>query len=295
MTNEQYQAIKTYLRDLIRGTSWERKVWLVGGCVRDSLMGVEVHDIDLVLQHSRGGLAFAYWLSSKKVLSGMQLFPKFCSSKVVLSQFPDQEIDISMTHRNKVNPKPGARVLVEYCTLKEDSEARDFTINTLYENLTTGKVRDYTNRGVSDLQQHLLRPASTAQQVYTSNPACMLRAIRFVTRFGWDMPAETWAELQQFAPLIQQARPSRIEKEYGKILASPYREVCEELLQQLGILEIVRQLMPPPAEKKDTRKSERKERRKSGKKPPFWLKYRKKKKETTLRNTSSLVPECVGQ
>lgn len=243
MDQKTYKAIKSYIRKLIKHTRWEDQVYLVGGCVRDEIIGCEISDIDLFVNQPRGGIRFTFWLHGKGFLEdNFQIFRRYGSSKVCFKDFPGIEIDISAPHSeeseqkgDKFSHEEASRFLCEDCML------RDLTINSVYEKVKSGEKIDLSGKGLPDIQNHIIRTTSAPETIYGLNPACMLRTIRFSVKYGWDLPEETYQGLVDNAHLLKEGRTSRIRKEYDKILQSPQAALMEGILLQLNMLECARQ------------------------------------------------------
>lgn len=62
MKQKQYIEIRHAIRSIIKGTEWEGHVFVVGGCVRDEIMGLDIKDIDMVIDMPNGGIQFAKWM-----------------------------------------------------------------------------------------------------------------------------------------------------------------------------------------------------------------------------------------
>ncbi|KAK9810492.1 hypothetical protein WJX72_011578 [[Myrmecia] bisecta] len=75
-------------------------------------------------------------------------------------------------------------------TPQQDAMRRDFTINSLFYNINTGMVEDFTERGLEDLHAGLIRTPLPASETFTDDPLRVLRAIRFGARFNFELDAE---------------------------------------------------------------------------------------------------------
>lgn len=247
MTREVYQEIKAYLRGIISRTVWQGRVYLVGGCVRDSLLENEVSDIDLCINIPRGGIRFLFWLRDQGyIYNDFQIFRRYGTGKFRFLKYPDIEFDTCAPHVSNeelvpihVEEQDLKNPVTAYLNLMTDCEERDLTINSLYENLSTGKVLDFTGLGLVDLRDHVIRTTLEADAVYKKNPACMLRTLRFSVKYDFDIHEDTWNGLQRSIPLFAEARKSRVEKEFEKVLQAPKSQQIIDMLEQLHALPLI--------------------------------------------------------
>lgn len=241
MTRQQYNEIIEYIREIIKETLWYKNVFLVGGCIRDSLLDVDISDIDLFVSVPRGALRFTSWLKSKDLIfDDYQYFKRFGTTKFRFKKYPDLEFDVSFPH-HRLECKKGKNYSKEqelqYMT--EDCLLRDLTINSLYQHVSTGKILDFSKKGLGDLKNHIIRNTSDPAIIYGENPACMIRVVRFSVKYGWEMSSETRQGLFDHVNLLREGRPSRIHREYGKVLASPGAEAMQHIFQEMGVLDFL--------------------------------------------------------
>ena len=78
---------------------------------------------------------------------------------------------------------------MQFGTPEQDAMRRDFTINSLFYNINESRVEDLTHRGLEDLRQGLLRTPLAAMETFMDDPLRVLRAVRFGTRFGFELEA----------------------------------------------------------------------------------------------------------
>jgi len=159
-------------------------VYLVGGCVRDMLRGVENPDIDIVAEGD--GIALARTLA-KKTGAKTTVHQKFGTAQVIL---PLLRLDVA-TARTEYYESPAALPKVETSSIKKDLYRRDFTINTLAVKLNTknfGLLLDFFG-GQRDLKDKLIRVLHNLS--FVEDPTRAFRAIRFSERFGFKLTKHT--------------------------------------------------------------------------------------------------------
>ena len=127
---------------------------MVGGYVRDKILGIPSKDIDIVVAAENGGIDLATYVSEQLNIREPVIYPKFGTAKIQLpSGF---EIEFVQT-RNEEYAKGSRKPITSFGTLKEDVERRDFTINTLLYDLTNSKIIDLTGHGIDDLKKGLIK------------------------------------------------------------------------------------------------------------------------------------------
>jgi len=157
-------------------------VYLVGGFVRDLLLGVPTTDLDIVVEGD--GLSFAEDLSKQLQSKRLILHKPFGTAHLELKD--GIHIDIAGTRREEYD-FPGALPLVEESSLKDDLFRRDFTINSMALCLNqdcVGEVIDYYG-GFRDLEQGQIRFLHNLS--FIDDPTRILRAIRFAGRYGFKL------------------------------------------------------------------------------------------------------------
>jgi tRNA nucleotidyltransferase/poly(A) polymerase len=161
--------------------------YLVGGPVRDRLLERKSIDIDLTLEEGSSTLARAL---AKKINGRVRSFPQFLTYKVVAEGYPD--IDIATSRKERYR-KPGALPAVTAGRLKDDLIRRDFTINALALDLTTGVLHDPSG-GVSDVEARLVRILH--DRSFIDDPTRIFRAVRLASRLGFEIESHTRKLLQ---------------------------------------------------------------------------------------------------
>lgn len=219
MTDKTYSDILEYFRQLTAGTEWEGHLFAVGGCVRDEILGSEIKDVDIAVDLPNGGIEFAKWLRNRRQLLGMPiLFVKFGTAKLRLRRFPEEEIELVQTRAEKYTKKTSRCPEVVSGTLKEDCFRRDFTVNTLYRNISTGEILDVTGRGIADIRRGIIRTPMEADETFDDDPVRVLRCLRFAARFGWDIAPETMEGLEKNIDRLGIVSKERWSAEFQKML-----------------------------------------------------------------------------
>jgi len=189
------EALPQEIRDLfnlvrVLGKERQVKVFVVGGFVRDLLLGVANLDIDLVVEGD--GLEFAAQLA--QLLQAKAFYhPQFGTANLLTAN--GLNVDVA-TARTEYYEAPASLPTVERSSLKQDLYRRDFTINAMAIELDDeefANLEDYYG-GYRDLQQGLVRILHNLS--FVDDPTRILRAVRFEQRFGFKIEAQTMQMLQ---------------------------------------------------------------------------------------------------
>ena len=194
--------------------------FLVGGCVRDRLLGIPPKDFD-VSTDALPDDTLRYFRNSQRVGAHFG---------VILVTREDAAVEVA-TFRSEGPYADGRRpeaVHFEHDPAK-DAERRDFTVNGLFEDPFTGQVFDFVG-GRADLARGLIRAIGNPVTRFTEDHLRMLRAIRFAARLGFTIEPETLEAIRQLAPLILRISPERIREELLRILTEGHADRGFELL-----------------------------------------------------------------
>lgn len=249
MKDRTYLNILEYFRKISEDTKWDGHLFAVGGCVRDEILGSEIHDVDIAVDLPNGGVEFAIWLLRHKYLVEMPvLFRKFGTAKLRLRKFPDEEIEAVQTRAEKYTDKTSRCPEVVSGTIKEDCFRRDFTVNTLYRNIKTGEVLDMTGRGVHDIKEGIIRTPLDPYETFDDDPVRILRCLRFAARFGWKIDEATMEALRKSVDRLKIVSRERWSAEFRKMLFG--RNIRESLgtLCAVGGLKYMNHLVREMAE-----------------------------------------------
>ncbi len=156
--------------------------FLVGGPVRDLLLGRNAIDVDLTLEEGSSTLARAI---AKRIDGRVRSFPQFLTYKVTADGLP--EIDIATARKERYRT-PGALPAVSPGKLRDDLLRRDFSINAIAIDLLNGSLHDPTS-GERDLKGKVIRILH--ERSFLDDPTRIFRAIRLASRLGFSIEPET--------------------------------------------------------------------------------------------------------
>ena len=228
------EAILGTLRDATHYTPYQGKLNLVGGFVRDKVMGrvSATDDIDIVLEGD--ALALAQFLFERGVTQYHPVvYPRFGTAMIVVGSRDIELVTARIESYASDSRKPDQ---VRPGTLADDARRRDFTINTLLENLHTGEITDPLGLAYTDLQAHIIRTPTDPALTFQDDPLRMLRAVRFAARFGFTIAPPTWDALTAHASRLAIISAERIQEEFGKTLSTTRASLGLTLLKDSGLL-----------------------------------------------------------
>ena len=158
MTEDKFHKIVLYIKDLIKGTKFDGKTYVVGGAVRDLLMNKEIKDVDIVAELPNGGIEIAKWMEESDYTHGSVVtYPTYGTAMFRLNEYPEVEIECVQTRKEQYKDKNSRNPETEYGTLYEDIMRRDFTCNTLLYDITNCQVLDLTGKGIEDIKNKIIR------------------------------------------------------------------------------------------------------------------------------------------
>ena len=228
------EAVLQTLRDAVRGSQYEGRLFLVGGFVRDRVMGLPsgTDDIDIVLEGD--ALELARFLRQAGAADFEPVvYPKFGTAMVVVK---GRDVEIVTARIESYAPDSRKPDHVEPGTLADDARRRDFTINTLLQSLETGEVTDPLGKALADIDAQIIRTPTDPKLTFEDDPLRMLRAVRFAARFGFAVEPFAWKAVRQSAPRLSIISAERIRDEFCKTLMTSRAPLGLELLQDSGLL-----------------------------------------------------------
>jgi tRNA nucleotidyltransferase (CCA-adding enzyme) len=232
-------ALPASLLKLIRKASqtaaqMDYSLYVVGGFVRDLLLGTPTLDLDLVVE----GNAIALAKHLRRQVGGrVKSHARFGTAKLILDEqvFPIPYLDF-VTARTEFYEHPTALPQVERSSIKQDLHRRDFTINTLAICLDPdryGELLDFYG-GEQDLKRGLIRVLHSLS--FVEDPTRMLRAARLEQRLGFRLEERTEELIGNALDLLDRTTGERIRHELYLILEEEVPEGALRRLDELGVL-----------------------------------------------------------
>lgn len=213
-----------------------REVYVVGGFVRDLMLGRPCDDLDFVTVGSGIELAeeVARSLGMRKRLT---VYANYGTAQICTHGLELEFVGARREsyHRDSRNP------IVEDGTLDDDQKRRDFTINAMAICLNRDRYGELVDPfgGVEDLQRRVIRTPLDPDTTFSDDPLRMLRAIRFATQLDFDIDPVTFESIKRNAGRIEIITRERINDELGKIIRSPRPSAGFKLLDKAGLLQLI--------------------------------------------------------
>lgn len=210
--------------------------YLIGGFVRDKLIGRPTKDADIVCVGD--GIALAHEVAGLlQPHPSVSYFKNFGTAQIKWSdweiEFVGARRESYRDHTRKPEVEPG--------TLEDDQLRRDFTINAMAISLNKedyGRLIDPFG-GIADLDAKTIRTPTEPFKTFSDDPLRMLRGIRFATQLGFDIEEATWKAMVRDAPRIKIVSQERITDELNKIVMAPRPSVGFDLLYRSGLLKTI--------------------------------------------------------
>ncbi|EGA72044.1 poly(A) polymerase [Vibrio sinaloensis DSM 21326] len=217
--------------------------YLVGGGVRDSLLGQQPKDFDIATNATPEQIRQLFKncrLIGRRFRLAHIMFGRDII-EVATFRGHHQEPSKNVSQQSKEGMLLRDNV---YGTIDEDAERRDFTINAMYYSIADYSIHDYAG-GIEDLEDKLVRLIGDPETRYREDPVRMLRAIRFAVKLDFDIEEDTAAPIEDMAVLLRDIPPARLYEESLKMLQSGHGLETYHLMREYNLFQ---QLFPTIAE-----------------------------------------------
>ena len=205
------------------------KAFLVGGAVRDLLLGIKPKDFDIATNATPDEVKRLF---RRAFIIGRRF-------QIVHVMFGQDLLEVTTFRGAAVEAAPKdehGRVLRDntFGEQHEDALRRDFTINAMYYDPATQVVLDY-HGGMADIRGRTLRIIGVPEERYREDPVRMLRVVRFAAKLGFEIDPSAQAPIPVMAPLIDNVPAARVFDEMLKLLMSGQAMACLERLRSEGL------------------------------------------------------------
>jgi tRNA nucleotidyltransferase (CCA-adding enzyme) len=232
-----------------------------GGWVRDKLLKVGSKDIDIAVNKMTGyqfGLRMKEYLdieenATKYVIPGAKNVAKLKLHKIEANPDKSKSLETTTTKvfgldldlvnlRKETYTNDSRNPKIEFGTPEEDALRRDATINAMFYNIHTSLVEDFTNRGLQDLEEGIIRTPLQPYTTFIDDPLRVLRLIRFATRYGYEIDQVSQDSMAsddiKKAFLVKITR-ERVWQELEKMLKGPDPRASLEYFNKLGLYNVI--------------------------------------------------------
>jgi tRNA nucleotidyltransferase (CCA-adding enzyme) len=233
-----------------------------GGWVRDKLLGVGSHDVDVAINNMTGehfGLKMLEYLKvpgnlekhdfgaaeSGKIMSGLHTIkanPE-ASKNLETATIKVMGIDLDLVNlRKETYDEVSRNPQMEFGTAEEDAMRRDATVNAMFFNLNTQQIEDFTGRGFDDMAAKIIRTPLEPYQTFKDDPLRVLRLIRFASRLNYTLDPDTAKAMANKD--IQEALKIKIKRErvgieMEKMLKGPDPGMALRLIDEAGLYDTI--------------------------------------------------------
>ncbi|WP_027965827.1 polynucleotide adenylyltransferase PcnB [Halomonas halocynthiae] len=208
--------------------------YLVGGCIRDALLGLMPKDFDVATNATPEQVRELFRNSRTIGRRFRIVHVRFGREVIEVTTFRGKPND---DHANHIAQQADNGMLLRdnvWGSIEQDALRRDFTINALYYSIADYSIHDFAN-GVADIHERTLRLIGDPATRYREDPVRMLRAVRFAAKLDFQLAAETEAPLHELAPLLLQIPPARLFDECLKLFMNGHGLATFRLLRHYGL------------------------------------------------------------
>lgn len=208
--------------------------YLVGGGVRDLLLGIQPKDFDIATNAEPDEVR-ALFKNCRLIGRRFRLaHVRFGREIIEVATF--RALAGNGASDDREHDDDTGRILRDnvFGSLEEDAFRRDFTVNALYYNIADFSVVDYTG-AMADIRDRLLRLIGDPETRYREDPVRMLRAARFAAKLNFDLAPETAAPIPELASLLGDVPPARLFDEVLKLFMSGQAVATFDWLRKLNL------------------------------------------------------------
>ncbi len=237
LNSSDYDSVNSILK--VAGTLGDKEgieTYVVGGFVRDLLMGNTINDIDIMTVGE--GIPFAERLANELGKNKVVPFEKFGTALI-----PGKNFQIEVATARKENYDDNSRKPSEviYSDLDGDLLRRDFTINAMALDIGSSNFGDLTDPfgGISDIEKKIIKTPLDPDQTFSEDPLRMMRAAYFASKLGFAIDDDCRRSMKEQASRLHIVSSERVRDEFIKILNTDKPSIGLAILQKTGLMEIV--------------------------------------------------------
>ncbi|ROR98633.1 poly(A) polymerase [Sinobacterium caligoides] len=213
------------------------EAFLVGGGIRDMLLGLSPKDFDIATDATPEEVK-SLFRNSRIIGRRFRIVHVTFGREIIeVTTFRGSHDSVS-SHKNSNKSKQNDSGMLlrdnVYGSIEEDAVRRDFTINALYYSADDLTLHDFTG-GLDDIDNRLIRMIGNPETRYREDPVRMLRAARFAAKLDFDVEPASAAPIAELAPLLRDIPAARLFDEVLKLFMSGYAEATYDSLQEFEL------------------------------------------------------------
>jgi poly(A) polymerase len=221
---------------------YDHTAYLVGGCVRDLLLGRRPKDFDVATSATPNEIRRLF-RNCRIIGRRFRLAHIFFGPKIIeTSTFRANPREVEEEINDSVGDSEGSDILIRrdnvFGTEEEDARRRDFTINGLFYDLDAGKVIDHVN-GMVDLEARVVRTIGDPDIRFREDPVRILRAVKFAARCDLTIEPETYRQMMEHSGDIAKCAQARVSEEFYRLLRAGAAKRSMELLLETRLLDVL--------------------------------------------------------
>ena len=213
------------------------QAYLVGGCVRDLILGLKPKDFDVSTNATPEQVKRVFNRNGRIIGRRFKIVHvRFGYEVIEVATFRASADDRDSVGRNEMTESNEGQLLRDnvYGTIEEDVFRRDFTANALYLDPAKGEVLDYL-QGIDDIKAARLVSIGDATKRFREDPVRMLRVVRFAAKLGFSMEADALQIIEEEGKLLSHVSPARLFEEVLKLFHGGAAHSTYEKLRQYGL------------------------------------------------------------
>jgi tRNA nucleotidyltransferase (CCA-adding enzyme) len=222
---------------------------VAGGWTRDHMIGIESDDIDIMTDNISGEVfaqAVAEFLGIKDphvIKSNPEKSKHLATAEMRIKPSSGTEYVIQFAGaRQEVYDEKSRNPTIQPATAQEDAQRRDLTINSMFYNIDTKEIEDFTGKGITDLITNTIRTPLDPLKTFSDDPLRIFRTVRFCAKYNGKISAETFEALKNpelINKLKTKISKDRIGKEMVKIISNPNVNVAFDILKETGLMDSI--------------------------------------------------------
>src|SRR6266700_2130144 len=221
---------------------YDHAAYLVGGCVRDLLLGRKPKDFDVVTSATPQEIKRLF-RNCRIIGRRFRLAHVFFGPKIIeTSTFRANPRELEEDDADSAAEAESGDLLIRrdnvFGTPEEDARRRDFTINGLFYDLETGHVIDHVN-GLVDLEARVVRTIGDPDIRFREDPIRILRAVKFAARCDLTIEPETYRRMMEHRNDISKCAQARVSEEFYRLLRAGAAKRSMEILLEAELLELL--------------------------------------------------------